>query len=113
MVLVLIPKSGWKWVAEMNKLPSRYNLFSTCRLFKRTSEKIVFLFCEMLLNPITSMCSFSSTVLQLQIYRGHMNEKNFVGLTSNSEYLSCGSETNEVFVYHKVIQKTPKELLYL
>lgn len=33
-----------------------------------------------------------------------MNEKNFVGLTANSEYLSCGSETNEVFVYHKVIQ---------
>ncbi|XP_010686759.2 E3 ubiquitin-protein ligase COP1 isoform X2 [Beta vulgaris subsp. vulgaris] len=41
----------------------------------------------------------------LQIYRGHMNEKNFVGLTSNSEYLSCGSETNEVFVYHKAISK--------
>ncbi|KAL2931245.1 E3 ubiquitin-protein ligase COP1 [Bienertia sinuspersici] len=41
----------------------------------------------------------------LQTYRGHMNEKNFVGLTSNSEYLSCGSETNEVFVYHKAISK--------
>ncbi|XP_057544720.1 E3 ubiquitin-protein ligase COP1-like isoform X2 [Amaranthus tricolor] len=41
----------------------------------------------------------------LQIYRGHVNEKNFVGLTANSEYLSCGSETNEVFVYHKAISK--------
>uniref|UniRef100_A0A7C9A2L8 2-alkenal reductase (NAD(P)(+)) n=1 Tax=Opuntia streptacantha TaxID=393608 RepID=A0A7C9A2L8_OPUST len=43
--------------------------------------------------------------LPVRIYRGHMNEKNFVGLTANSEYLSCGSETNEVFVYHKAISK--------
>lgn len=31
-----------------------------------------------------------------------MNEKNFVGLTVNSEYIACGSESNEVYVYHKV-----------
>lgn len=42
---------------------------------------------------------------QLRTFRGHTNEKNFVGLTVNSEYLACGSETNEVFVYHKVINK--------
>ncbi|XP_021719759.1 E3 ubiquitin-protein ligase COP1-like [Chenopodium quinoa] len=41
----------------------------------------------------------------LQVYRGHTNEKNFVGLTANSEYLACGSESNEVFVYHKAISK--------
>lgn len=41
--------------------------------------------------------------LQLRTYRGHTNEKNFVGLSVNSEYLACGSETNEVFAYHKVI----------
>lgn len=35
-------------------------------------------------------------------FRGHTNEKNFVGLSVNSEYMACGSETNEVFVYHKV-----------
>jgi E3 ubiquitin-protein ligase RFWD2 len=39
---------------------------------------------------------------QLRTFRGHTNEKNFVGLTVNSEYIACGSETNEVFVYHKV-----------
>ncbi|KAK6133270.1 hypothetical protein DH2020_033031 [Rehmannia glutinosa] len=33
--------------------------------------------------------------LQLRIFRGHANEKNFVGLTVNSEYIACGSETNE------------------
>ncbi|XP_017978848.1 PREDICTED: E3 ubiquitin-protein ligase COP1 [Theobroma cacao] len=43
--------------------------------------------------------------LPLRTFRGHMNEKNFVGLTVNSEYIACGSETNEVFVYHKAISK--------
>ncbi|THU69712.1 hypothetical protein C4D60_Mb08t17270 [Musa balbisiana] len=34
---------------------------------------------------------------------GHTNEKHFVGLTVNNEYIACGSETNEVCVYHKAI----------
>ncbi|OIT24247.1 PREDICTED: E3 ubiquitin-protein ligase COP1-like isoform X2 [Nicotiana attenuata] len=41
----------------------------------------------------------------LRTFKGHANEKNFVGLSVNSEYLACGSETNEVFVYHKEISK--------
>ncbi|KAK1378343.1 E3 ubiquitin-protein ligase COP1 [Heracleum sosnowskyi] len=43
--------------------------------------------------------------IPLRTYRGHTNEKNFVGLSVNSEYLACGSETNEVFAYHKDISK--------
>ncbi|GMH12577.1 hypothetical protein Nepgr_014418 [Nepenthes gracilis] len=43
--------------------------------------------------------------LPIRTFRGHTNEKNFVGLTVNSEYLACGSEMNEVFVYHKEISK--------
>ncbi|XP_062160498.1 E3 ubiquitin-protein ligase COP1-like [Alnus glutinosa] len=43
--------------------------------------------------------------LPLRTYRGHVNEKNFVGLSVNSEYIACGTETNEVFVYHKAISK--------
>ncbi|GAY35298.1 hypothetical protein CUMW_015450 [Citrus unshiu] len=43
--------------------------------------------------------------LPLHTFRGHRNEKNFVGLTVNNEYIACGSETNEVFVYHKAISK--------
>ncbi|KAF4372605.1 hypothetical protein F8388_027278 [Cannabis sativa] len=43
--------------------------------------------------------------LPLRTYRGHTNEKNFVGLTVNREYLACGSETNEIFIYHKAISK--------
>lgn len=43
--------------------------------------------------------------LPLCTYRGHMNEKNFVGLAVKDDYIACGSETNEVFVYHKGISK--------
>ncbi|KZV58496.1 hypothetical protein F511_11956 [Dorcoceras hygrometricum] len=43
--------------------------------------------------------------LHVRSFRGHTNEKNFVGLTGNNEFLACGSETNEVFVYHKAISK--------
>ncbi|KAG2308894.1 hypothetical protein Bca52824_028642 [Brassica carinata] len=44
--------------------------------------------------------------LPVRTFRGHTNEKNFVGLTVNSEYLACGSETNEVYVYHKEITRS-------
>ncbi|KAF9589481.1 hypothetical protein IFM89_024752 [Coptis chinensis] len=43
--------------------------------------------------------------LPVRTFKGHTNEKNFVGLSVNSEYIACGSETNEVFVYHKAISK--------
>ncbi|CAN4096229.1 unnamed protein product [Withania somnifera] len=43
--------------------------------------------------------------LPVRTLRGHTNEKNFVGLSVSNEFLSCGSETNEVFVYHKAISK--------
>ena len=38
----------------------------------------------------------------LRSFTGHTNEKNFVGLSTNStgEFIACGSETNEVFIYH-------------
>ncbi|KAF5741404.1 E3 ubiquitin-protein ligase COP1 isoform X1 [Tripterygium wilfordii] len=43
--------------------------------------------------------------LPVRTFSGHSNEKNFVGLTVNSDYIACGSETNEVYVYHKEICK--------
>ncbi|KAB2632272.1 E3 ubiquitin-protein ligase COP1-like [Pyrus ussuriensis x Pyrus communis] len=43
--------------------------------------------------------------IPVRTFKGHTNEKNFVGLTVNSKYIACGSETNEVFVYHKEISK--------
>lgn len=36
------------------------------------------------------------------VLEGHTNEKNFVGLSVGAgDLIACGSETNEVFVYHK------------
>ncbi|KAK7275327.1 hypothetical protein RIF29_16440 [Crotalaria pallida] len=34
-------------------------------------------------------------------FKGHNNEKNFVGLSVLDGYIACGSETNEVYCYHK------------
>lgn len=33
---------------------------------------------------------------------GHVNEKNFVGLATNGDYIACGSEDNSLCVYYKV-----------
>lgn len=41
----------------------------------------------------------------MQTFTGHKNEKNFVGLTTNGEYIACGSENNSVFCYHKDLSK--------
>ncbi len=36
------------------------------------------------------------------VYKGHQNEKNFVGLSVlPSGYIACGSENNSVYCYHK------------
>jgi E3 ubiquitin-protein ligase RFWD2 len=37
----------------------------------------------------------------LRTFKGHQNEKNFVGLSVNDDWISCGSETNTVYTYHK------------
>ncbi|KAG0463988.1 hypothetical protein HPP92_020057 [Vanilla planifolia] len=37
----------------------------------------------------------------IQTFTGHTNVKNFVGLSISDGYIATGSETNEVFVYHK------------
>ncbi|URD74980.1 Protein SUPPRESSOR OF PHYA-105 [Musa troglodytarum] len=37
----------------------------------------------------------------LQTFAGHTNNKNFVGLSVSDGYIATGSETNEVFIYHK------------
>jgi len=38
-------------------------------------------------------------------FTGHNNEKNFVGLATNEEYIACGSENNVVYTYYKTISK--------
>ncbi|XVE50247.1 hypothetical protein DITRI_Ditri01bG0146700 [Diplodiscus trichospermus] len=48
-----------------------------------------------------SMCTSRVIDTPLQSFTGHMNVKNFVGLSVSDGYIATGSETNEVFVYHK------------
>lgn len=38
-------------------------------------------------------------------FSGHLNEKNFVGLTVQGELYACGSENNAVYVYHRDLSK--------
>ena len=35
-------------------------------------------------------------------FTGHVNEKNFVGLATDGDYVTCGSENNGLYVYYKV-----------
>ncbi|KAK8589058.1 hypothetical protein V6N13_087936 [Hibiscus sabdariffa] len=48
-----------------------------------------------------SMCNSRVIDTPLQSFTGHMNVKNFVGLSVSDGYIATGSETNEVFIYHK------------
>ena len=41
----------------------------------------------------------------VRAFKGHKNEKNFIGLASKEEFIAAGSEDDQVFVYHKAIQK--------
>lgn len=48
-----------------------------------------------------SMCTSRVLDCPLQSFTGHLNVKNFVGLSVSDGYIATGSETNEVFIYHK------------
>ncbi|XP_044495421.1 protein SPA1-RELATED 3-like isoform X2 [Mangifera indica] len=48
-----------------------------------------------------SVCTSQAIDSPLQSFTGHTNVKNFVGLSVSDGYIATGSETNEVFVYHK------------
>eukprot|EP00163_Fabomonas_tropica_P022596 TRINITY_DN3938_c0_g1_i1.p1 TRINITY_DN3938_c0_g1~~TRINITY_DN3938_c0_g1_i1.p1 ORF type:complete len:671 (+),score=175.73 TRINITY_DN3938_c0_g1_i1:436-2448(+) len=38
-------------------------------------------------------------------FQGHVNEKNFVGLAANADYIACGSENNSVYTYCKSLSR--------
>ncbi|KAI8011253.1 Protein SPA1-RELATED 3 [Camellia lanceoleosa] len=48
-----------------------------------------------------SLCTARVLDCPLQSFTGHTNVKNFVGLSVSEGYIATGSETNEVFIYHK------------
>ena len=41
----------------------------------------------------------------VRTFTGHTNEKNFVGLTANGDYITCGSENSAVYTYYKALSK--------
>lgn len=41
----------------------------------------------------------------LRSFLGHVNEKNFVGLATDGDYIACGSENNALYVYYKGLTK--------
>lgn len=41
----------------------------------------------------------------LRSFLGHVNEKNFVGLATNGDYVASGSENNSLFIYYKGFNK--------
>lgn len=41
----------------------------------------------------------------LRSFVGHVNEKNFVGLATDGDYIACGSENNALFIYYKGVTK--------
>ncbi|XP_028049550.1 E3 ubiquitin-protein ligase COP1 isoform X1 [Monomorium pharaonis] len=43
--------------------------------------------------------------LCLRSFVGHVNEKNFVGLATDGDYVACGSENNALYVYYKGLTK--------
>ncbi|KAF9978486.1 coatomer subunit alpha [Actinomortierella ambigua] len=46
----------------------------------------------------------TSSLNCVRTYMGHVNEKNFVGLSANGDWISCGSENNAVYTYYKELQ---------
>jgi len=38
-------------------------------------------------------------------FTGHVNEKNFVGLATDGDYVTCGSENNGLYIYYKGLSK--------
>ncbi|BFZ20618.1 hypothetical protein BsWGS_23656 [Bradybaena similaris] len=37
----------------------------------------------------------------ISTFKGHINEKNFVGLATDGDYIACGSENNSLYLYYK------------
>lgn len=53
----------------------------------------------------TCECNLNFPNQLMRVFEGHINEKNFVGLATEGDLIACGSETNELYVYHKQLRK--------
>ena len=55
------------------------------------------------INTVTSgpSCRLSCFLNYNSSVSGHVNEKNFVGLATDGDYVTCGSENNGLYIYYK------------
>ena len=47
-----------------------------------------------------------NTTPSVRCFKGHTNDKNFVGLATSNDYIACGSENNSLYLYYKGLSKT-------
>lgn len=52
--------------------------------------------------------NLDESINTLVTFRGHFNDKCFMGLATDDNYIACGSENNSLFLYYKYL---PKPLL--
>lgn len=46
----------------------------------------------------------------IRTHRGHLHEKNFVGLATHNDWFACGSETNRLYLYSRFLETPICEL---
>ncbi|CAG0899502.1 unnamed protein product [Darwinula stevensoni] len=86
---------------DLRNLKMPLNLF---RGHKKAVSYVKFLNAEELVSASTDSQLRLWSVGRAQSVRsfvGHLNEKNFVGLSSDGSYIACGSENNSLYVYYK------------
>lgn len=52
-------------------------------------------------DSMLKLWNTTSSPYALRSFQGHINEKNFVGLATDGEYIACGSEDKAMYVYYK------------
>ena len=78
---------------------------------KKAVSYVKFLNSEQMVTASTDcslrLWSIKDNEQSVRSFTGHVNEKNFVGLSVNcdGDFISCGSETNQVFAYHSSLSK--------
>ncbi|KAL6607464.1 WD40 repeat-like protein [Neocallimastix sp. 'constans'] len=106
-------KSAWKCIKGHKKAISyvkfknRYELISastdnTLKLWSINPQSM-----NILSNGICNDSDNDDKVQLIRTYSGHLNERNFTGLSINKDgdFILCGSETNEIYTYYSESEK--------
>lgn len=76
---------------------------------KKAVSYVKFLNCNEIISASTDsqlkLWNVNQPPYCLRSFVGHVNEKNFVGLDTNGDYIACGSEDNALYIYYKGLSK--------